>query len=142
MDDRDRRPTRSHSRPGARRRRLERIEARMRTAERRISRGRLRAGIRDYQAILAENPDDLRILNRIGDLFVRAEEIDRGIALFLRVAREYAAEGFTAKAIAIFRKILRVDPSRREARDGLAGLYQEVGLAFETAEYRGRRAVG
>lgn len=142
MDDRARRPTRSHSRPSPRRQRLERIEARMRTAEQRISRGRLRAGIRDYLAILAEDPDDLRILNRIGDLLVRAQEIDRGVALFLRVARAYAADGFTAKAIAMFKKILRVDPSRREAREHLAGLYREVGLAFEPVDCGERHAVG
>ncbi|MCP4657436.1 MAG: hypothetical protein GY856_18680 [bacterium] len=142
MDDRARRPTRSHSHHSPRRQRLERIEARMRTAEQRISRGRLQAGIRDYLAILAEDPDDLRILNRIGDLLVRAEEIDRGIALFLRVGSAYAADGFTAKAIAVFKKILRFDPSRSEARERLAGLYLEVGLAFEPVDCGGRHAVG
>lgn len=73
-------------------------------------------------------PSDLCHLNRIGDLLARAGRIEPGIALFERVARAYADDGFWAKAIAIYRKILRYDPGRDDIENQLAFLYQRSGL--------------
>ncbi|MEM7582423.1 MAG: hypothetical protein AAF560_03505 [Acidobacteriota bacterium] len=75
-----------------------------------------------------DRPQDLSQLNRLGDLLARAGKIGPGIALFERVARAYADDGFWAKAIAIYRKILRYDPSRSDVERQLAFLYQRSGL--------------
>ncbi len=78
-----------------------------------------------------DRPSDLCHLNRIGDLLARAGRIEPGIALFERVARAYAEDGFWAKAIAIYRKILRYDPGRQDIETQLAFLYQRSGLPIE-----------
>lgn len=88
---------------------------RLRRAARDVARGRIERALRGYLGLAAETPEDLQQLNRTGDLMVRARQVDRGVALFLEVARGYERDGFEAKALAVYRKILRVAPSHEEA---------------------------
>ena len=121
-----RRPDRR--RDAARGRGSERIEERLRAAERNLARGRPSSCARQAFELAAESAGDLGRLNRIGDLLVRADHVERGVELFERVGRAYAEDGFWAKAIAIYRKILRYDPWRTDIQTQLAFLYQRSGL--------------
>ncbi len=103
--------------PGARRQRLERLR---RTADGSLARGYSRGALRLYRRLLAECPEDLQILNRTGELLARVRQTDQAVALFVRVARAYAATGFEAKAAAMYRKVLRLEPNHP---DGLGYLY-------------------
>ena len=128
-----RRRNRTTNRPpeGEDRERRRRFEKRLRSAERRLARGRCGAAVRQALEI-ADEESDLSILNRIGDLLARADLVAPGIALFERVGRAYADDGFWAKAIAIYRKILRYDPMRNDIRAQLAFLYQQSGLPISS----------
>ncbi len=109
----------------------ERLEKRLRAAERLVVRGRISAAARRALEV-AESPDaEPASLNRVGDLLVRARQVDRAVAVFERVARAYADDGFWAKAIAIYKKILRCDPRRRDVESQLELLYQRSGLPIE-----------
>ena len=112
----------------ANRRSRKRIEYRLRSAERSLARGRLDEGLCQALELAAESPDDLSRLNRIGDLLVRADQVTHGVELFEQVGEAYADDGFWAKAIAIYKKILRYDPRRSDVRAKLACLYQMSGL--------------
>lgn len=105
--------------PAAKHRQVERWT---RAAERRASRGRLLAAVRCYRRALAADPDNLRLLNRTGDLLARARRLDRALPLFLRVGERYAADGFAGKAAAIYTKVLRFAPGRPEAVAALSWL--------------------
>ena len=115
-------------RAGAAHRNRERVEDRLRSAELSLARGRLDRAARQAFDLVAEGTRELSHLNRLGDLLVRADRISPGIALFERVGRAYAADGFWAKAIAIYKKILRYDPWRSDIQTQLAFLYQQSGL--------------
>ena len=106
----------------------ERIEARLRLAERYLTRGRRAESARQALELANEIPGDLSRLNRVGDLLVRTDHAARGIALFERIARAYAEDGFWSKAIAIYKKVLRYDPWRPDIQTQLAFLYQRSGL--------------
>ncbi len=103
-------------------------EDRLRAAERDLARGRCDRAVRQALELADENPRDLARINRIGDLLIRADQIRPGLALFERVGRAYADDGFWAKAIAIYKKILRHDPWRSDIQAQLAFLYQRSGL--------------
>ncbi len=107
---------------------LQQAEDRLRSAERSLARGRLDRAVRQALDLVAEGTRDLSHLNRLGDLLVRADRITPGVVLFERVGRAYAADGFWAKAIAIYKKILRYDPWRSDIQAQLAFLYQRSGL--------------
>ena len=99
-------------------------EQTLRRAERHIQRGQLQRAIDCYRAMIAEDPEDLASLNRIGDLLVRTAQVEPAVDIFLRVARRYDEDGFLAKATAIYRKVLRCDPLQGEARCRLIDLYR------------------
>jgi len=97
-------------------------------AERLVSRGKLQAAISQYRKLLAENPDDTRTLNRVGDLYERLDRVDEAIALFSQAADHHTQEGFFLKGIASYKKIIRLDPGRIESGAKLADLQKRHGL--------------
>ncbi len=101
--------------PNPTRPRTRRHDHQLRRAARDVGRGRIERALRGYLGIAAEAPGDLQQLNRTGDLMVRARQVERGVALFLEVAQGYERDGFEAKALAVYRKILRITPGNGEA---------------------------
>ncbi len=103
-------------------------DRRLRCAARAAGRGHLERALRGYLGLAREVPKDLQQLNRTGDLMVRTRQVKRGVELFLEVARGYERDGFEAKAIAIYRKILRIEPTQLAARQRLRALEGDQGL--------------
>ncbi len=103
-------------------------DRRLRCAARAAGRGHLERALRGYLGLAREVPKDLQQLNRTGDLMVRARQVTRGVELFLEVAQGYERDGFEAKAIAVYRKILRIMPAQLEARQRLRALEGVQGL--------------
>jgi pilus assembly protein FimV len=101
------------------------------TAEKYVSRGKIEPAIREYRKLLTDNPNDINTLNRIGDLYARIQRIDEAVDFFTQIAEQYATEGFFVKAIAIYKKIIKLDPTRLEVYEKLAELYHRQGLVNE-----------
>ena len=98
------------------------------SAEKHLSRGRLDQALKDYLRLLEENPSDSFALNKAGDLCVRMGRPADGIGHFSRIAETFSADGFFLKAIAIYKKINKIDPTRLDIYDRLADLYARQGL--------------
>ncbi|MGE0641315.1 MAG: tetratricopeptide repeat protein [Thermoanaerobaculia bacterium] len=101
------------------------------SAEKLVSRGKIEAAIKEYRKLLADNPNDASTLNRLGDLFARVDRIDEAVRLFSQIADRYTDDGFFVKAIAIFKKIIKLDPTRLAVYERLAELYHKQGLIPE-----------
>jgi tetratricopeptide (TPR) repeat protein len=101
------------------------------TAEKFVARGKIEPAIKEYRKLLAENPNDINTLNRVGDLYARIQRIDEAVDFFTQIAEQYTAEGFFVKAIAIYKKIIKLDPTRLEVYEQLAELYHKQGLVTE-----------
>ncbi len=100
-------------------------------AERLVGRGKLQAAINLYRKLLRENPGDTSTLNRVGDLYARLDQVDEAIDLFSQAADHFTQEGFFLKGIAIYKKIIRLDPARIESGARLAGLQRRQGLVTD-----------
>lgn len=100
-------------------------------AEKFVQRGKIEAAIREYKKLLEENPNDINTLNRVGDLYARIQRIDEAIDFFTQIAEQYGREGFFVKAIAIYKKIIKLDPTRIDVYESLAELYHKQGLVNE-----------
>jgi tetratricopeptide (TPR) repeat protein len=101
------------------------------SAEKLVSRGKIEAAIKEYRKLLTENPNDASTLNRLGDLYVRVDRIDEAVRLFSQIADRYSDDGFFVKAIAIYKKIIKLDPTRLAVYERLAELYHRQGLIPE-----------
>ncbi len=100
-------------------------------AEKYVSRGKIESGIKEYRKLLADNPNDISTLNRVGDLYARINRNSEAIDLFTQIAEQYATDGFFVKAIAIYKKIIKLDPTLLEIYEKLADLYHRQGLVNE-----------
>src|SRR6476661_10223205 len=100
-------------------------------AEKLVAKGKIDSAIKEYERLLDDNPNDVNTLNRIGDLWVRINRNDEAVKTFGRIADFYAKDGFFLKAIAIYKKINKLDPSKLEVYGKLADLYAKQGLAME-----------
>ena len=103
-------------------------------AEKSVAQGKISQAIKQYQVILDNDPSDVSLLNTVGDLYIRDRNITEGLRQFRRLAEAYVREGFNVKAIAIYRKISKVDPNSIETLLKLADLYQLQGLSREARE--------
>jgi tetratricopeptide (TPR) repeat protein len=100
-------------------------------AEKLVAKGKTEAAIKEYERLLDDNPNDVNTLNRIGDLWVRINNNAEAVKAFSRIADHYARDGFFLKAIAIYKKINKLDPSKLDVYAKLADLYAKQGLAME-----------
>src|SRR6188474_493267 len=101
------------------------------SAEKLVAKGKIEPAIKEYERLLEDNPNDVNTLNRIGDLWVRINRNDEAVKVFGKIADHYSKDGFFLKAIAIYKKINKLDPSKLEIYAKLADLYAKQGLAME-----------
>ncbi len=100
-------------------------------ADKLISQNKLGAAIQELLKYNSKVPDDYNIVNRIGDLYAQIGETDKAIEYFQKSVDHYQNEGFNAKAIAILKKITRVDPDNIRVFEQLAELYISEGNKLE-----------
>jgi tetratricopeptide (TPR) repeat protein len=100
-------------------------------ATKHAQRGAFDKALKEYQKLLKADPQDSHVRLRIGDLYLRKGEPSRAIDSYEQVASQLAQKGFDAKAAAIYKQILRINPDRVEARVRLGELHQRQGLASD-----------
>ena len=89
-------------------------------AEKFLSQGKIPAAIKEYEKIVEDDPEDLTTLNMLGDLYARSDNKQEATQCFLRIAEHYREEGFQSKAIAMYKKIDRLNPRSPEIANKLA----------------------
>lgn len=108
--------------------------------------------IRVYEQILLAEPDDPFTLNKLGELYIQNEEIDKAISFYEHMGEEYPenlrvkeklAESFLAigekeKAVAVLETIAEQQPANPRVHFYLGELYQELGDTSSAAESFGK----
>lgn len=74
---------------------------------------------------LRRNPSQFNLLLRQAEILGLAGDRDTAIDMYRKLAERYAKDGFYAKAIALYKKILRLDPELEDAHAELALLIEE-----------------
>jgi tetratricopeptide (TPR) repeat protein len=92
------------------------------------SKGQFDAAINEWKKLSTESPGDGSIFNSIGELHLKRQAPTDAVAAFMQAANAFRAEGATLKAIATFKKILMLDPSRYDVFRHLGDLNAERGL--------------
>lgn len=85
-------------------------EAALKSAEKAVKLGKVDAAIAEYVKIVEAQPRDWNSANTLGDLYVRANQVEKGVQQYTRIADHLADEGFYPKAAALFKKILKIKP--------------------------------
>jgi len=103
-------------------------------AEKLVSQGKIRQAIKRYFDILERDSSDLSPLNTIGDLYIRDRNVSEGLKQFYRLAGAYVQDGFPIKAIAIYKKIVKLEPDSVDPLLKLIELYQTQKMPREARE--------
>ncbi len=99
-----------------------------------IQQGKLDRAFDAYQTVLKADPADSNVLNALGDLCARMGNKAEAITFFMRLGEVYRDDGFTVRAIAVYKKVLKLDPSHTEASLSCADQYAEQGLRAEAKQ--------
>jgi tetratricopeptide (TPR) repeat protein len=86
------------------------------------------------QLVNESSKSDPNTTNRIGDLYAKLNNLKAANEQYVKVARHYGGDGFYLKAIAVWKKILKNDPSLIEGYLALGDLNARQGLAAEAKQ--------
>jgi tetratricopeptide (TPR) repeat protein len=100
-------------------------------AQRYTAKGQFEKAIIEYQKLLKVEPTDIRTWLKIGDLYTRGGSRKEATETYLRVAEQYTANGFHLKSVAVYKQVLKLDPTLVEVHQFLAGSYMDLGLTSE-----------
>ena len=110
----------------------------LRQADSLVRQGQVDRAIEEYVRIVEDRPRDWSAVNALGDLYMRAGRVDEAIEQFARIADGVASEGFVSRAIAFYRKILKLAPDHERAQRRVTELQAEkdrepAGLSLKAA---------
>jgi tetratricopeptide (TPR) repeat protein len=103
----------------------------LQAAEKNLEMGKIPAAIKEYCKLVENDPEDFTTLNILGDLHVRVGNKPAAISCFRRIAEHYRDQDFALKAIAMFKKIDRLQPDDVEIASNLADLYAQQDLVVD-----------
>jgi tetratricopeptide (TPR) repeat protein len=106
----------------------------IRAAEKSLAQGKIASAIQEYERIAEHDADDFTALNTLGDLYARVEKRAEAVACYRRVAEHYREQGFTLKAVAMYKKLTRFGPEDPKTALALASLYEHQGLSVEARQ--------
>jgi tetratricopeptide (TPR) repeat protein len=109
--------------------------ATLRNAEKLLRQGKLDAAIGEYVRVVEEQPRDWNTANMLGDLYVRARQVDKALAQFTRIADSLRDEGFLPKAGALYKKVLKLRPGDEHALLEAADVAGKQGLYADARSY-------
>jgi tetratricopeptide (TPR) repeat protein len=103
----------------------------LRNAEKLLRQGKLEPAIAEYVSLVEDQPRDWTTANGLGDLYVRANQIDNAVAQFARIADSLSRDGFFPRAAALYKKILKLRPDDEHALQQAAEIAAQQGLLVD-----------
>ena len=97
-------------------------------AQKHLAKGAFDKAIAEFQKLVKADPKDVRTWLKIGDLQDKVGQKKEAIETYARVADQYAQQGFFLKAVAVFKQILKLDPTRLDVQLRLAENYEQLQL--------------
>lgn len=102
-------------------------------AQKYLSKGQIDLAIAEWEKFVAEKKDG-NVYNIIGDLYLKKKAKKEATDSFKKAAEIFREDGFTLKAIALYKKILNVSPKDVDVILALAELNREKELTGDALE--------
>lgn len=107
----------------------------MEKAQKLLQKGKIKDTIATLGQVMDMDPTDYRVLLKKGELEQRVGDNEGAKESYTRVAEQYSSDGFYLKAIAIYKKILKLDAEEYQIYSKLAHLYRKLGLDSEAKKH-------
>jgi len=109
--------------------------ATLKNAEKLLRQGKIEPAIAEYLRLVEDQPRDWNLANTLGDLYCRAQQVDKGVEQFTRIADSLNEAGFLPKASAIYKKILKLRPEHEHALLQAGEIAGSLGLLADARMY-------
>ncbi|MBM4141165.1 MAG: tetratricopeptide repeat protein [Nitrospira sp.] len=106
----------------------------MKEAQRYLARGLIDKAIAEWEKLLKEYSDGT-IYNTIGDLYLKKGDNKNAVDSFHKAAQFFRHEGFSHKALALYKKILNINPLDSDALFSIGELNEGKGLITDAIKY-------
>jgi tetratricopeptide (TPR) repeat protein len=106
----------------------------MKEAQRFLARGLIDKAIAEWEKLLKEYPDGT-IYNTIGDLYLKKGDDKNATDSFHKAADFFRSEGFSHKSLALYKKILNINPLDSQALFSVGELNEGKGLITDAIKY-------
>ena len=107
----------------------------MDSARKFAEKNQLDKAVKEYLRVVQEDPKDVRVWLKIGDLYVKRGAKQEATETYLKVAVFYQDQGFFLKAVAVYKQILKIDPRLVDVNLKLAELYKQLGLLSDAQQH-------
>lgn len=107
------------------------------SAQKNLEKGQIKKAIKDYQQLIALEPKVDQYKQKLADLLCRVNLKEDALTLYDSLAKSYAERGFSAKAVAVYKQMQRIEPGNLDHYLKLAELNRSLGLIGNAlSEYR------
>jgi len=107
----------------------------IRAAEKYLASGKIPSAIQEYARIVEHDAEDFNARNTLGDLYARVDKRAEAATCYRRVAEHYREQGFTLKAVAMYKKLTRFAGEDQHTALALAALYEQQGLMVDARQH-------
>jgi len=103
-------------------------------AQKYLARGQVDKAIAEWEKVAAEYPDG-NAFNTIGDLYLKGGNQENAISYYHKAADYFRTEGFTLKALALYKKVLNLNSSEAASLLAVGELNEEKGLVTDAIKF-------
>ncbi|HXX53931.1 MAG TPA: tetratricopeptide repeat protein [Thermodesulfovibrionales bacterium] len=103
-------------------------------AQKYLARGQIDKAIIEWEKLVKEAPDG-NVYNTVGDLYLKKGNKKSAVDFFHRSATFFREGGFSLKALALYKKVINIDPLDTGAFTALGELSEEKGLVTDAIKY-------
>src|SRR5689334_6570002 len=107
----------------------------MEAARKFVDKGQIDKAVKEYLRIVHEDPKDVRVWLKSGDLYTKKGAKQDAIETYLKDARFYHDQGFLHKSVAVYKQIVKLDPRLVDVILKLAELYRELRMLPEAMQH-------
>ncbi|MDA8084865.1 MAG: tetratricopeptide repeat protein [Nitrospiraceae bacterium] len=106
----------------------------MKDAQKYVLKGQIDKAIAEWEKLLREGPDG-NTYNIVGDLYLKKGDKKGAVDYLHKSAGFFRQEGFSLKALALYKKVLNINSSDTGALNALGQLSEEKGLITDAIKY-------
>ncbi|EKD42677.1 MAG: hypothetical protein ACD_73C00063G0003 [uncultured bacterium] len=93
--------------------------------------------LQDLQNLAASRPGDMRIQIKIADIYYQNKNLEMALETLQGIAQKYIQQNFALKAVAVYKKMLMMNPSVAQTNMDLAGLFEKMNMPSDAViQYR------
>lgn len=106
------------------------------TAEKAALKNQPEKALDALEKILSADPNDVKALNKAADIYLKQKDQEKAVDYLKKIGEIYSRDGFYSKAIAIYKRILKIDEQSPKSavimtHEQLATLYGQLGLVSD-----------